>query len=93
MAHCNHIINIEYHINPKINEIPLHKGNIFLGGVGTFKEPIINGFRITSVLSILDEGNLKRHMIKEKIEHMKIMKHKWIDLKDAEDQVISLYFD
>lgn len=47
----------------KIDDIPLHKGNLFLGGVGnkisyylnlgSFKQPIINNYRITTVLSIL----------------------------------------
>lgn len=80
MTFCNHILNVDYHVNPLIEKIPLHKGNLFLGGVGTFKEPIINGFRITAVLSILDHTMFKRFMIKEKAEHLKILKHKWIDL-------------
>lgn len=64
ITHCNHIMNVDYHLNPLIKEIQLHRGNIFLGGVSSFKEQIINGFRITAVLSILDESNIKRHMIK-----------------------------
>lgn len=64
VPHCHHIMNIDYHLNSSINQIQLHRGNIFLGGVSSFKEPIINGFRITAVLSILDEANIKRHMIK-----------------------------
>ena len=35
----------------------------------------------------------KRYMIKEKVEHMKILKHKWIDLEDEEDKKISVHFD
>lgn len=64
VTQCNHILNVDYHSDPKIDPIPLHKGNLFLGGVGTFKEPIINGYRITSVLSILDEKMIKRYLIK-----------------------------
>lgn len=85
VTQCHHILNVEFHLNPKIQEIPLHKGNLFLGGVGTFKQPIVNGFRITAVLSVLDQYMFKRYMIKEKIEHLKIMKHMWIDLEDEED--------
>jgi len=44
----------------------LNKGNLFLGGFGTFKEPIINGYMITSVVSILDEPMMKKYKIKEK---------------------------
>lgn len=61
---CNHILNVDFHSNPKIDPIPLHRGNLFLGGVGSFKEPIINGYRITAVLSILDEKMIKRYLIK-----------------------------
>lgn len=64
VTQCNHILNTFHHINPTVNPIPLHRGNLFLGGVGTFKEPIINGYRITAVLSILDEKAIKRYLIK-----------------------------
>lgn len=35
----------------------------------------------------------KRYLIKEKVEHLKIIKHKWIDLDDEIDQKISDHFD
>mgnify|MGYP000844631262 CR=1 FL=1 len=90
---CSHIINVDFHSNPKIEPVPLHKGNLFLGGVSSFKEPIINGFRITAVLSILDEQMIKRYKIKEKIEHLQVIKHKWIDLEDEENIKIALHFE
>jgi hypothetical protein len=64
VIHCDHIINVDFFANPQIEDIPLHKGNLFLGGVFTFKPQIINGFKITAVLSIIDEMMFKRDKIK-----------------------------
>lgn len=32
-----HILNIEYQINPQTIKISSEKGNLFLGGVGSYK--------------------------------------------------------
>ena len=37
LPQCNHIINVEYQKNPKIEKICLERGNLFLGGVGSYK--------------------------------------------------------
>lgn len=62
--HCDHIMNADFYADPKIEDIPLYKGNVFLGGVFTFKPQIMNGFKITAVLSIIDEMMFKRDKIK-----------------------------
>jgi hypothetical protein len=37
VSQCNHILNYDHYVNKNIQDIPLQKGNLFLGGVGSFK--------------------------------------------------------
>lgn len=63
-----------------------------MGGVGSFKDPIINHFRITCALSIIDKEMYKRYDIENKCKYFKL-EHKWIDLEDEEDCSIYPFLD
>ena len=67
LPQCSHILNMEYHLNPKIDKIQTDKGNLFLGGVGSYKEVIMNGFKIGAVVSVLGQKRYEQCEIREKI--------------------------
>jgi hypothetical protein len=60
--YCSHILSIN---NEKKD---VTKGNLFLGGTGTFAKPIMQNFNIKAVLTIIDEKFYKTRAIDENIK-------------------------